>query len=234
MNEQNGMRRSFVVSITGASGTIYAVRLLEVLIAAGYDVHLSISPSGQIVIKQELDLTVDLDDFHPSSLLIGAEATTGDSKLEMLRAMAGIASEDSNVLSVREGEIGRIFYHHYANFHAPIASGSFLTDGMVICPCSTSTLSAIAQGAEENLIRRAAGVHMKERRPLILVPRETPLSVLQLENMRRVAEAGAIMLPASPGWYHGVKTIRDLVDFIVARICDHLKIRNTLITRWGT
>jgi 4-hydroxy-3-polyprenylbenzoate decarboxylase len=234
MNDKNGNRGNFVVGITGASGMIYAVRLLEVLIAAGYDVHLSISPSGQMVIKQELDLTVDLDNFRPSSLLIGDDAAAGDSKLDMLRAMAGIASEDSNVLSVRAGEFGKIFYHRYSDFLAPIASGSFLTGGMVICPCSTSTLSAIAQASEENLIRRAAGVHLKERRPLVLVPRETPLSVMQLENMRRATEAGAIMLPAMPGWYHGVKTIRDLVDFIVARICDHLGIRNTLIARWGT
>jgi len=220
--------------MTGASGAIYAVRLLEVLVAAGYDVHLSISPSAQTVIKEELDLKVDLENFLASSLLIGAVAGGSDSKLEMLRAMAGITSEDSSVLSIREGESGRIHYHHYANYLAPIASGSFLTGGMVICPCSMSTLSAIAVGTDDNLIRRAAGVHLKEGRRLVLVPRETPLSIVQLENMRRAAEAGAVMLPAMPGWYHGVKTLRDLVDFVVARICDQLGIRNTLIRRWGT
>ena len=146
-------QRNVVVGITGASGTIYAVRLLEVLVAAGYDVHLSISPSGQTMIKQELDLKVDLENFLPSSLMIGEAAGGSDSKLEMLRAMAGITSEDSSVLSIREGEAGRIHYHHHADHLAPIASGSFLTGGMVICPCSMSTLSAVAMAMGDNLIR---------------------------------------------------------------------------------
>jgi 4-hydroxy-3-polyprenylbenzoate decarboxylase len=104
---------------------------------------------------------------------------------------------------------------------------------MVVCPCSSGTLSAIAHSAGTNLIHRAAEVHLKERRKLILVPRETPLSVVQLENMRRAAEAGAVVLPAMPGFYHGVTSLRDLVDFIVGRICDQLGIRNELIRRWG-
>jgi 4-hydroxy-3-polyprenylbenzoate decarboxylase len=226
--------RRFVVGITGASGAVYAVRLLEVLVAAGYDIHLSVSPSGQAVIQQELDLKVDLDDFLPSNLLIGDTLRADDSKLEMLRSMAGISSEDSSVLSVREGEPGKIHYHHYEDFSAPIASGSFLTQGMVVCPCSGTTLSAIASARADNLIHRAAEVHLKERRRLILVPRETPLSIIQLDNMRRAVEAGAVMLPAMPGWYHGVKTVRDLVDFVVARICDQLGIQHTLMRRWGS
>ena len=104
---------------------------------------------------------------------------------------------------------------------------------MVVCPCSGGTLSAIAHGASGNLIHRAADVHLKERRRLILVPRETPLSLVQLDNMRRCAEAGAVVLPAMPGFYHGVHTIRDLVDFVVARICDQLDIEQSLIGRWG-
>ena len=116
---------------------------------------------------------------------------------------------------------------------ASIASGSFLTDGMVICPCSGGTLSAIVHGASANLIHRAAEVHLKERRKLILVPRETPLSLMQLENLKRAAEAGAVILPAMPGFYHGARTIRDLIDFVVARICDQLGIPNALISRWG-
>ena len=99
---------------------------------------------------------------------------------------------------------GEVIYHHYQNLMAPIASGSFLTDGMVICPCSGGTLGAIVHGTGENLIHRAANVHLKERRKLILVPRETPLSMIQLDNMRRAAEAGAVVLPAMPGFYHGV------------------------------
>lgn len=229
----NLARHDFVLGITGASGAIYAVRLLEVLISAGYNVHLSISRSGQAVIRQELDLKVDLDDFKPSSLLLGDISQGGDSKLDMLRSLAGISSGDSNVLSVREGALGKIRYHHYENHLAPIASGSFLTGGMVVCPCSGTTLSSIARAGGSNLIQRAAEVHLKERRPLILVPRETPLSAIQLENMRRIAESGGVILPAMPGWYHGVTSLRDLVDFIVARICDQLGIQNTLIRRWG-
>jgi 4-hydroxy-3-polyprenylbenzoate decarboxylase len=105
---------------------------------------------------------------------------------------------------------------------------------MVICPCSGTTLSAIAAGAAGNLIQRAAEVHLKERRKLILVPRETPLSLAHIDNMRRVTEAGAIVLPASPGWYHGVKRLEDLVDFVVARICDQLGVEHNLMKRWGT
>jgi 4-hydroxy-3-polyprenylbenzoate decarboxylase len=117
---------------------------------------------------------------------------------------------------------------------APIASGSFLTDGMVICPCSGSTLGAVVHGTGENLIHRAASVHLKERRKLIVVPRETPLSIIQLDNMRRAAEAGAIVLPAMPGFYHGASTIGDLVDFVVARVLDQLGIEHALMHRWGS
>jgi 4-hydroxy-3-polyprenylbenzoate decarboxylase len=104
---------------------------------------------------------------------------------------------------------------------------------MVICPCSGTTLAAVASGASGNLIQRAAEVHLKERRPLVLVTRETPLSLPHIDNMRRVTEAGAVVLPASPGWYHGAKSLDDLVNFIVARICDQLGIENRLIERWG-
>ena len=104
---------------------------------------------------------------------------------------------------------------------------------MVVCPCSGGTLGAIVHGTGDNLIHRAASVHLKERRKLVVVPRETPLSMIQLENMRRAAEAGAVVLPAMPGFYHGVQSIRDLVDFVVARICDQLGIANTLMHRWG-
>ena len=196
-----------VLAMTGASGAAYAVRLLEVLVAAGKQVHLSISPAAQIVLKQELDLTIDLQNFRVETLLLAAEKPLDTS---------------------------RITYHHYQNLMAPIASGSFLTRGMVICPCSGSTLGAVVHGTGENLIHRAADVHLKERRKLIVVPRETPLSIVQLDNLKRAAEAGAIVLPASPGFYHGARSIRDLVDFIVARICDQLGVANSLMHRWGT
>ncbi|GIW86600.1 MAG: flavin prenyltransferase UbiX [Isosphaeraceae bacterium] len=128
---------------------------------------------------------------------------------------------------------GRVVYHHFSDFGAGIASGSFRTGGMVICPCSMSTLAAIGHGMTTNLITRAADVHLKERRRLILVPRETPLSLVHLESMLAATRAGAIVLPAMPGWYHRPETLEDLVDFVVARICDHLGVGTELIRRWG-
>ncbi len=228
------MKRTIVVAITGASGVTYGVRLVEVLLAAACDVHLTISAAAQAVLKQELDLTVDLDRFSPAMLRLESGPDYSDSKLVKMRTLAGVSSEASNVLSVATGEPGRLHYHHYRDSMAPIASGSFMTDGMVVCPCSSGTLSAIVHATSANLIHRAAEVHLKERRKLILVPRETPLSLVQLANLKRAAHAGAIILPAMPGFYHGVTSVRDLVDFIVARICDQLGIQNALIRRWGS
>jgi len=129
---------------------------------------------------------------------------------------------------------GRLIHHQHTDFTAGIASGSFLTGGMVVIPCSMSTLGAIAHGVTANLITRAADVHLKERRKLILVPRETPLSLIHLENMVQVTRAGAVVLPAMPGWYHRPRRLEDLVDFIVGRICDQLGIVNSMITPWGS
>jgi len=193
-----------VVGITGASGAAYAVRLLEVLLEAGREVHLAVSPSGQAVIELELGRRLDLDRFEPGALFGGPPPAAG-----------------------------RLRYCHHKNLMEPIASGSFLTGGMVICPCSGSTLAAVAHSMGENLIHRAAEVHLKERRKLVVVPRETPLSLPQLKNMQAIHEAGAVVLPASPGFYHGAGTVADLVDFVVARICDQLGVANALIRRWG-
>lgn len=228
------MKRNIVLGITGASGATYAVRLLEVLLAAGCDVHLSISEGGQAVLKEELDLDVDLDEFEPEMVMPFGGPNPKDDKLQMIRTLAGISSESSNVLSVPSGEPGELRYWHFRDWTAAIASGSHLTDGMVVCPCSGGTLSAIVRAANVNLIHRAAEVHLKEHRKLILVPRETPLSLIQLDNMRRAARAGAVVLPAMPAFYHGVTTIQDLVDFVVARICDQLEIDHALIRRWGS
>ena len=192
-----------VVAITGASGAPYGVRLLEVLLAAGLEVHLSVSPSGQAVIQEELGRRVDLERFALGDLL-GSPAAAR-----------------------------KLHYHHYKNLMAPIASGSFLTSGMVICPCSGSTLAAVAHALGENLIHRAAEVHLKERRKLVVVPRETPLSLPQLKNMQAIHEAGAVVLPASPGFYARAEAVSDLVDFVVARVCDQLGVPNALIPRWG-
>ncbi len=228
------MTRRFVVAVTGASGATYAVRLLDVLTAAGCDVDLSISPAGREVLEHELDLRVDLERFDPAMLMLDRRRYGEDEKLKSVRALADVSSEDSNVLGVASGEPGAIRYHHHGDLAAPIASGSFLTDGMVICPCSMGTLGAIVHGTTANLIHRAADVHLKERRRLVVVPRETPLSAVQLENMRRAAEAGADVLPAMPGFYHGVTGVGDLVDFVVARICDQLGVAHALMRRWGS
>ena len=226
-------KKNIVLAMTGASGAVYGVRLLELLLAAGCNVHFSISPAARTVLKQELDLSVDLDNFNAASLMLNP-GDPSDSRIDMMRSMAGISSEESNVLAFEIGQPGELTYHHFQDLMAPIASGSFLTDGMVICPCSGSTLGSVVHGTGENLIHRAADVHLKERRKLVLVPRETPLSTVQLDNMKRASEAGAVVLPASPGFYHGVKSIRDLVDFVVARICDQLGVSNSLVHRWGT
>jgi len=228
------MKKTLVLGISGASGSIYAVRLLEVLNAAGCDVHLTITPAAQKVLKQELELSIDLANFQASDLLLGDGVDTSDSKLSILRQHAGISTEDSNVLAFESGEPGKIYYHRHDDYMAPIASGSYLTDGMIICPCSMGTLSAVVNSLSGNLLQRAAQVHLKESRKLIVVPRETPLSTLQLQSMTTIAEAGAIVLPASPGFYHGVKTIQDLVDFVVGRICDQIGLEHNLIRRWGS
>ena len=128
---------------------------------------------------------------------------------------------------------GPIVYHHHADFGAGNASGSFATAGMVVAPCSMSTLASVAHGNTGNLVTRAADVHLKERRKLILVPRETPLSLVHIENMAAVTRAGAIVLPAMPGWYHRPQTLDDLINFVVGRICDQLGVSNSLIRRWG-
>jgi 4-hydroxy-3-polyprenylbenzoate decarboxylase len=195
-----------VLAMTGASGAPYTVRLLEVLLRGGQEVHLLISPSGQAVIRQELGLQVDLQQFDLQQLLPNIPAAE---------------------LS------GKLHYHHHNDYFTPVASGSFLTRGMIVCPCSGSTLSGIAHGSSQNLIQRAADVHLKEKRKLIVVPRETPLSLIYLDNLRKLAEAGAVILPAMPGWYHGVRDLQDLIDFIVARILDQLGIEHQLMKRWG-
>jgi len=202
------MKKTLVVAMTGASGAAYGIRLLEVLLSSDCEVHLTISSPAFHVIQQELGESVDV----------------GGVGLDALRH-----NPDSSTTT----GMGRLSYHHFTEITAPIASGSFQTDGMVVCPCSTGSLSAIAHGTCRNLIHRAADVHLKEKRPLILVPRETPLSLIHRDNMRYAAQAGATILPAMPAFYHGVETVDDLVDFVVARICDQLSVDNQLIGRWG-
>lgn len=228
------MKHPFVLAITGASGVLYAFRLLEVLLRRGCHVHLTISPSGRVVLQQELGVAVDLERFSPRDLTQPARDDGNGTATEMQLAAGEIMRGLETAICPPDGGERRLVYHHPSDFLAPIASGSFLTSGMVVCPCSGSTLSAVVHGTGGNLIQRAADVHLKERRKLILVPRETPLSSVQLDNMKRACDAGAVVLPAMPGWYHGVRTIRDLIDFIVARILDQLGIEHDLMRRWGT
>jgi 4-hydroxy-3-polyprenylbenzoate decarboxylase len=195
-----------VLALTGASGSLYGIRLLEVLLQAGRTVHLTLSPAAAEVIEHEMDRHVQLDRFEPRDLL-------GDA--------AGRIKP------------GRVQYHHYRDFKAGIASGSFLTGGMVVCPCSMGTVGAIAHGLSQNLIHRAADVHLKEGRRLVLVPRETPLNVIQLRNLTICAEAGAVVLPAMPAFYTRPRDLGDAVDFIVSRICDQFGIEHQLLRRWG-
>lgn len=193
-----------VLGMTGASGAPYAVMLLRSLCGAGRTVHLTISDSGAHVLREELGIVVDL------------------------------ARDRFDPAAFGDLGPGRVVYHDHRDFSAGIASGSFLTAGMVVAPCSMSTLAAIAGGITTNLVTRAADVHLKERRKLILVPRETPLSPIHLENMLAVTRAGAIVLPAMPGWYHRPRSLDDLVEFVVARILDQLGVANALIQRWGS
>jgi 4-hydroxy-3-polyprenylbenzoate decarboxylase len=195
-----------VLALTGASGAPYGVRLLEVLLRAGRTVHLVLSPAAVQVIEQEMERRVRLDRFELAQLL-------GDSAAEFTAE--------------------QVRYHHYMDFQAGIASGSFLTGGMIVCPCSMGTVGAIAHGLSQNLIHRAADVHLKERRPLILVPRETPLHLIQLRNLTTCAEAGAVVLPAMPAFYTRPQSLQDAIDFIVGRICDQLGIVHHLLPRWG-
>ena len=204
-----------VVAFTGASGSAYGVRLVEVLLSQGATVHLVISPAANQVFARELELSL-------AGQLTAAKLLS--SVIPWWKERAEVPSDIA---------LGQLLTHGYQDYNAGIASGSFPTSGMVICPCSMGTLASVAQGMSTNLIQRAADVHLKERRKLIVVPRETPLGLIQLENMRRLTEAGGVVLPAMPGLYHQPLTIMDLVDFVVTRICDQLGRPVKLTRRWG-
>ena len=193
------------LAITGASGIAYALRLLECLIETGQQVYVMISPAGQMVAAMESDVKL-----------------TGRA-VDMQRQLAERFGAAPGQLAVFGNE----------QWTAPVASGSGVPRAMVVCPCTTGTLAAIAVGTSDNLIERAADVVLKEQRKLILVPRETPFSVIHLENMLRLARMGAVVLPANPGFYHHPERVEDLVDFVVARILDHLEIEHRLMPRWG-
>ena len=198
-------QRPIALAITGASGAQYALRLLQCLLEAGETVYLMVSEPGQIVISMETDLK-----------LPGRPA-------EMQRFLIehfGARPEQLQVFGKKE-------------WTAPVASGSSVPRAMVVCPCTMGTLANIAGGISSNLIDRAADVVIKEGRKLILVPRETPFSVIHLENMLKLARLGVVMLAANPGFYHQPQSLDDLVDFVVARILDQLDISHTISKRWS-
>lgn len=201
MSELAGAGRHWVVGITGASGSIYGVRLTEVLLDAGFTVHLVVSNAGWRVLKEELD-------FDASS------------REAMLENRFG-------------GRAGRIVYHPVADIGASIASGSFRAEGMIVIPCSMGTLSAIAHGSSDNLMTRAADVMLKESRPLVLVPRETPLHAIHLENMLTLSRLGVKLVPAMPAFYHRPRTLEEIVDFLVGKVLDSVGIEHRLFKRWG-
>lgn len=197
--------KTIAVAFTGASGLPYGLRLVDCLLAADCKVQLVYSPAAQIVAKQELDFTL------PSR---PAEAEA------LLTARFNAAP-------------GRLMVYGQQEWFAPLASGSNPPDAYVICPCTMGTLAKVAAGMADDLITRAADVVLKEGKKLILVPRETPFSAIHLENMLRLARAGAVILPPNPGFYHHPQGIAELVDFVVARILDQLGVPQTLVAKWG-
>lgn len=193
------------LALTGASGVQYGVRLLECLVGAGTRIHLMLSKPAQVVLGLETDL-----------------------------AVPGRPAEIARFFSERfQAPPGQILCYGPEQWTAPVASGSAVPRAMVVCPCSTATLSALATGASRSLIERAADVVLKERRTLLLVVRETPFSEVHLENMLRLARMGAVIMPANPAFYHRPRSLDDLVDFMVARVLDHLGIAHELVPRWG-
>ncbi len=188
---------------------------MEVLLSQGATVHLVVSPAANQVFARELELSL-AGQLTPAKLFSSA--------IPWWTERSEVPADPAS---------GQLLIHGYQDYNAGIASGSFPTAGMVICPCSMGTLASVAQGMSTNLIQRAADVHLKERRKLIVVPRETPLGLIQLDNMRRLTEAGGVVLPAMPGLYHQPLTIMDLVDFVVTRICDQLGRPVKLTRRWG-
>jgi 4-hydroxy-3-polyprenylbenzoate decarboxylase len=199
------MTQTIALAFTGASGMPYGVRLLECLLSADRQVYLLYSQVAQVVARQEMDL-----------------------------ALPARARDAEAFFAARFGaRPGQLRAFGREEWFAPVASGSNPPEAMVVCPCSMGALAAIANGLSDNLIERAADVMLKEARKLVLVPRETPFSAIHLDNMLRLARAGAVILPANPGFYHHPKSVDDIVDFVVARVLDQLGVPHQLMPRWG-
>ncbi len=207
MISETSVKHPIILGMTGASGADYGLRLLQCLLEYGWSVQLLISKAAQIVIHMETEMRLPKNTSDIQKILVKHYSCSPD----------------------------QLQVFGQAEWTAPPASGSALARarGMVICPCTVGSLSAIANGNSDNLLERAADVTLKERRKLILVLRETPLSIIHLENMLRLSRAGAVILPANPGFYYKPKKIKDLIDFITARILDQLDIPHKLIPPWG-
>lgn len=193
--------KPWIVGITGASGVVYGVKLVQALLQAGLAVNLVVTDAGWRVLSDEM----------------------------------GIPATDRNAVLAAQfgGYPGQLHYHPIKDIGASIASGSFRTAGMIVAPCSMGTLSAIARGASDNLLERAADVILKEGRPLLLVPRETPLHVIHLENMLALARMGVRIVPAMPAFYHKPVSLEEAVDFMVGKVLDLIDIEHDLYRRWG-
>ena len=201
-NDFNG---KITLAITGASGSAYALRLIECLIAANYQLYILCSSAGRIVLDTEVGVKI------PSSPDAASKYFT-----EKYQA------KDNQIIVFGKEQ-----------WFSPVASGSSAPKKMVVCPCSTGTMAAICHGMSDNLIERAADVVIKERGQLILMIRETPFSTLHLQNMLSLSQQGVTIMPASPGFYHKAETIEDLIDFMVGRVLDHLGIAQDIMPRWG-
>lgn len=198
----------YTIAITGASGSIYGVRLLEYLLKNGHKAYLIITKEGSLILKEEVG-------YEWSALGGGSE-----------KAVEKRIKKDLKLEKVR------LTFFNEENLYAPISSGSVKVDAMVVIPCSMKTLSGIAHGYANNLVERAADVMIKEGRPLILVPRETPLNTIHIRNMLTLSKIGVKIIPAMPAFYSKPKDIDDLVDFVVGKVLDSLKIENSLFRRW--
>lgn len=196
-------RRHFLVAITGASGSVYGLRLVKELLPAGCRVSLLLSEPGRQVLNYEAGLSWSAE---PAERQRQVRAYFGAERIDCL---------------------------DNADLFATVASGSNTADAMVIAPCSMGTAGRVAAGLSGTLLERAADVMLKERRPLLLVPRETPLSVIHLENLLRLARAGAVVIPAMPAFYHTPQSVDDLIAFVVGKVLDQLQVPHTLFARWG-
>ena len=199
------MTKPLIIGVSGASGLIYAVRALKFLLEADYAIELVASRASHMVWQAEQNTRMP---------------TEPDRQENFWREQAGVWDK------------GKLFCHHWGDVGANMASGSFRTAGMIIIPCSMSTVAKIAAGLSSDLLERAADVQIKEGRPLVVVPRETPFSLIHLRNLTSLAETGVRIVPAIPAWYHNPQTVEDLVDFVVARVFDQLDIDCVPLNRW--